>query len=864
MSSRGRGKDLTRPAWMQQGSHPQPSVTPSSALQPVSDWSQARAPDGRTYWYSRSTGRTTWADPSPAPVSEQAVKSQSVWKQHHADDGRVYYYNSATQKTQWHAPPEFVQGSSKALPSDLINQEKPVGAVSPLPPQQDCDLAPGWAENRTPDGRVYYYHATTRETRWQKPTVSPPEPQPAQPQSNKRPHESVASVTSKPLASESEWATHRTADGKVYFYNKQTRETSWTNPATSKPASEQPSPKRPRLASNDLRSIVNRRAAEKENASQKSHVTRRPRKADGRAMSDKEAEQYFVSRASKKRMTLKSGVVDEQTIVKSDEVMSPRKDKTSEEREEAFFEMLSERGIKPDDTWLQTMATCASDMRYQLLLTHGSRKAAWTKFCQKARKARRRQHILSSRRSSEEFLLLMEEVFGDEPDSSSSLSRCRPQNVQSFENDSRYKAVDQRERDPLIHCFFATRTRKITADRARKRREGMRVLRSALDGKIHPSLSLTSSKIAVAQTTASSQTGAETEENGTDSSAKPPGDDSLYFTDRTPFRQLDEWLISLPETKSVDRSDRHNIIDDWRRDVLELVEKKRHREREARRVLHREHRANFRNGVEKMILDGQIPITARWKDVSDVVAKQDFAKPELELDARPVDLFEDGRSLFEEKVHKRRDEFKRLLREESIEVNEETSIEHLSTTSSLAAFFQGMDTPVAKALLLDRQRKESKRKQKEKDRALADFEELIRRCNLPLETDFATATASWTDIAAYNHVLGVVGQEGVQKAYSDFMEWRRTKEQKRMKRKIEPQPLPMAAIGIPAMEGPTKRARLAPMMHTHQMPFVPEPPREEENGWAAAVSAKPISEAELLKAREKRKREILESLTEKR
>lgn len=66
-----------------------------------------------------------------------------------------------------------------------------------------------WKEFTTSDGRKYYHNAETNQTSWEKP-------------------ETLKSQDEKALGP---WTEFKTADGKTYYYNTLTRETSWEKPS---------------------------------------------------------------------------------------------------------------------------------------------------------------------------------------------------------------------------------------------------------------------------------------------------------------------------------------------------------------------------------------------------------------------------------------------------------------------------------------------------------------------------------------------------------------------------------------------------------------------------------------------------------
>ena len=64
-----------------------------------------------------------------------------------------------------HDAPSPADEASSAAPAAAKEKKEPPKTVA-MPPG---GLPPGWAEQRLPDGRIYYWHARTRETSWVRP-----------------------------------------------------------------------------------------------------------------------------------------------------------------------------------------------------------------------------------------------------------------------------------------------------------------------------------------------------------------------------------------------------------------------------------------------------------------------------------------------------------------------------------------------------------------------------------------------------------------------------------------------------------------------------------------------------------------------
>lgn len=69
---------------------------------------------------------------------------------------------------------------------------------------------PEWSEHRSPDGRTYYYNSVTKQSSWEKPNEL------------KTPAERLLSACP--------WKEYTSESGKVYYYNTESKESKWTAP----------------------------------------------------------------------------------------------------------------------------------------------------------------------------------------------------------------------------------------------------------------------------------------------------------------------------------------------------------------------------------------------------------------------------------------------------------------------------------------------------------------------------------------------------------------------------------------------------------------------------------------------------------
>ncbi|KIW36960.1 hypothetical protein, variant 1 [Exophiala oligosperma] len=80
-------------------------------------WQEARAPDGRTYYYNAVTKETTWTKPAEIMTPLEKALASQPWKEYSTPEGRKYYYNPESKQTVWEMPAEYREAlSSVQLP----------------------------------------------------------------------------------------------------------------------------------------------------------------------------------------------------------------------------------------------------------------------------------------------------------------------------------------------------------------------------------------------------------------------------------------------------------------------------------------------------------------------------------------------------------------------------------------------------------------------------------------------------------------------------------------------------------------------------------------------------------------------------
>ncbi|KAK0175703.1 hypothetical protein PV327_009432 [Microctonus hyperodae] len=79
------------------------------------DWSEHKAPDGRTYYYNITTKQSLWEKPDDLKTPCELLLSQCPWKEYKSENGKIYYHNVTTKESRWTIPSELEELKNKII-----------------------------------------------------------------------------------------------------------------------------------------------------------------------------------------------------------------------------------------------------------------------------------------------------------------------------------------------------------------------------------------------------------------------------------------------------------------------------------------------------------------------------------------------------------------------------------------------------------------------------------------------------------------------------------------------------------------------------------------------------------------------------
>lgn len=921
MAGRGRGSALTVPAWVKDAKSGAVAIAASQAKpgvdvgqgMAVGPWAKALAPNGKPYWYNRATKETTWTDPTrPASLasrSEDTKKRASKWAKHQTRDGKTYYYDKVTRETRWTKPEDFfdpdadgrnlresVDSESKTTsvpnkPSGTtVPEVRPAVAPSSTgapsgsrsvstgqeePSTQDesraLPLPPGWKVYKTPDGRPYYHNKAQGTTSWTRPSVGPP----AKGDGSSLPASSPGlSKNPEALAQPSTHATNSRPDTVPPVSDLRAQLTAPPNvtdsarrpPAREKRPSEAPlAPTRPAKFRRRTR------------APPKGSVAR-PRTKEGKYMADPQAEAYFLARAQRERDRLAEvdrkarlgagrgdrGIVNSRAQKRdaegkgrvSDGVRKRRPQiEVSRDARERFELVLQDSNVSAKSSWLEAMGRSTPDVRYaQDIDMHGHRKQVYSNFVAKAARRARRANAIARLDAEDAFNKMLTEKLGDSETRDCRGLRDLAQGVRaSLESDPRFKAVtDRDQRELLVRFFLEDIARAASERKERRRKDAIRSLKTWLE-------SVTDWRLRAPRDATSEANAQQEKTNAKDAASAPDGG---WLTEKTSTSDVIRRMNAhcAEDLAVLDRHDHEAIVHRWQGEVRRAAERLEEEKRRRARIEASTIEKEFVDGVETMLLNGSISFRAHWAEVSQTVMREEFGQRASTANVHvrpPEELYKKAARLFYGRVDERSNAFKEALRiaPADFQLTESTSLADLKDMECFKAVVRDVPDAVIAALAFERREKDARRRK----RALADLENLLHRHqDLVIGKSWDEARSVMRERTAWKQAEALLDLPAFKTAYkeiADDIEHRRSQ---------------------PGGDGPRSSAGALASTDTHKSlaPSTARPGEPalkkakigtlttapEDSGWAAAVSSKPLSDAERAEERARKKRELIAQL----
>uniref|UniRef100_A0A8D2LP91 Pre-mRNA-processing factor 40 homolog A n=1 Tax=Varanus komodoensis TaxID=61221 RepID=A0A8D2LP91_VARKO len=503
-----------------------------------------------------------------------------------------------------------------------------------------------WSEHKSPDGRTYYYNTETKQSTWEKPDD--------------------LKTPAEQMLSKCPWKEYKSDSGKPYYYNSQTKESRWAKPKELED-----------LEGNFQRDV------------------------------------FLVLEVLVTSMVIilfNMFFIPSVTPKKEEEDAQPVKKtytwNTKEEAKQAFKELLKEKRVPSNASWEQAMKMIINDPRYSALAKLSEKKQAFNAYKVQTEKEEKEEARLKYKEAKESF-----QRFLENHEKMTSTTRYKKAE-QMFGEMEVWNAISERDRLEIYEdvLFFLSKKEKEQAKQLRKR--NWEALKNILDNMANVTYCTTWSEA------------------------------QQYLMDNPTFAE-DE------ELQNMDKEDALICFEEHIRalEKEEEEEKQKGLLRERRRQ--RKNRESFQIFLDELHEHGQLHSMSSWMELYPTISSDiRFTNMLGQPGSTALDLFKFYVEDLKARYHDEKKIIKDILKDKGFVVEVNTTFEDFVTVISSTKRATTLDAGniklafnslLEKAEAREREReKEEARKMKRKESA---FKSMLKQATPPIELD-----AVWEDI----------------------------------------------------------------------------------------------------------------------
>lgn len=507
--------------------------------------------------------------------------------------------------------------ATQALAKPAATQSLPVSSsvsVTSAPKVNTSDVSVSkkktpWSEHKAPDGRMYYYNTETKQSSWEKPAD--------------------LKTTAEMLLSKCPWKEHKAESGKVYYHNSVTKESRWTKPKELE----------------DLQALVaqqEKTVAQSAGPASGTKTAQQPPDAIQKAM---EATLASIALPVPAPATTASAAAASSAPVvalsdsDSDSDSEPPQGKkeyvftNKKDAVDAFKSLLKDKEVPSSVSWEQAMKQIINDPRYGALKHLNEKKQAFNSYkIQRAKEEKEEQRLRAkqAKEDLEDFLLTTEKIH----------SNIKYRKADQILSDNElWKSVPDRDRRELYEDIVHQLEKREKEDAKLLRKRNVKVFSDILDNM--PSLTYCT-------------TWSETQQ---------------MLLDNPQFTED-------PDLQNMDKEDALLCFQDHVKMLEQEYEDEKERERRALKRQQRKHREAFLVFLDELHEAGKLHSMSLWMDLYSVISKDiRFFNLLGQPGSTALDLFKFYVEDLKARFHDEKKMIKEVLKEKKLEVQIETSFE---------------------------------------------------------------------------------------------------------------------------------------------------------------------------------------------
>uniref|UniRef100_A0A8C7HPB9 Pre-mRNA-processing factor 40 homolog A n=1 Tax=Oncorhynchus kisutch TaxID=8019 RepID=A0A8C7HPB9_ONCKI len=552
-----------------------------------------------------------------------------------------------------------------------------------------------WTEHKSLDEKTYYYNTETKQSSWEKPDDL------------KSPAEQ--------MLSKCQWKEYKSDNGKAYYYNSHTKESRWTKPKELEDLEGEPGINDPFLLYCSGLSPYPQSISE--NVKPMSLVPMLV--AEVNTDSPVNSTEDLAGMEASARLVLQTDPLTPESLEtestdsndaskeeRPELVKKTYKWNTKEEAKQAFKELLKEKGVSSNASWEQAMKMIINDPRYSALPKLSEKKQAFNAYKVQTEKEEKEETRIKYKESKETY-----QRFLENHEKMTSTTRYKKAEQMFAELDV-WSTVPERDRLEIYEdvLFYLAKKEKEQAKQLRKR--NWEALKNILDNMAN-------------------------------------------VTYRTTWSEAQQYLLDNPtfaedeELQNMDKEDALICFEEHIRalEKEEDDEKQKTLLRERRRQ--RKNRESFQKFLDELHDNGQLHSMSAWMEMYPTVSSDiRFANMLGQPGSTPLDLFKFYVEDLKARYHDEKRIIKDILKDKNFLVEVNTSFEDFGTVISSDKRATTLDAGniklafnslLEKAEAREREReKEEARKMKRKE---ATFKSMLKQATPALEPE-----ATWEEV----------------------------------------------------------------------------------------------------------------------
>jgi len=535
----------------------------------------------------------------------------------------------------------------------------------PALPLQNAPKPTIWTTHTDPNGRKYYYNTITKQSSWEKP-------------------DELKTPLEKAL-SKCPWKEY-TSNGKKYYYNEETKVSSWEMPQEYK----------------DFLAKIE---------SQKNQTTTTSTTATTASKTETSKPNVNVAKPATEVPTLKTSPVlenpllatNKSAVIQGNSVVIDFKSK--EEAEEAFKKLLKDSGVKSNWTWRDAILATGHNPMYHCLKTAEERKTAFMKYIDQCKREEREEERIKLQKEREEFraaLKLRTDI--------TSATRYKKY-AENLKDEPTFLAIaDERDRESIFNEYISDLRRKEKDKLRMVRKENMEKLRHILR------------KLPITYNT-------------------------LWKDAQILFKTCSEYSDD-EQLQTLDPLDVFSVYEEHIKSLEDEYNDMREKVRMARRREERKNRDAFKDLLRELCNSHVINVRSKWKEIYPYIQNdQRYLNMLGQSGSTPLELFWDTVQRIEDSYYQEKKALMEIIKAYDIKVTPDLNFP-VFLSKLPADRIKGIETSIIHLVYDDcifkaklKQREEKRKEEKRLKKKMEMFKHVLKKVSPPI-----TIYSTWEEI----------------------------------------------------------------------------------------------------------------------